>query len=112
MNYKIKKEKNCLLVSMIGEVDISVTNSLREDVDRALLNYGMSNLIFDLSGVEFVDSAGLGVILGRYKKVMAKGGKVYLVGAKPQVRKVLDISGLLQLMEIYPSADILLDDIG
>lgn len=88
---------------MSGEVDISITDSLRENIDRALQDYGLNDLIFDLSGVEFVDSAGLGVILGRYKKVAARGGKVYLAGAKPQVKKILELSGLLGLMSEYPS---------
>jgi stage II sporulation protein AA (anti-sigma F factor antagonist) len=103
VNYTIKKEKDYLVVFMSGEVDISITDSLRENIDRALQDYGLNDLIFDLSGVEFVDSAGLGVILGRYKKVAARGGKVYLAGAKPQVKKILELSGLLGLMSEYPS---------
>jgi len=113
VNYIIKKENNYLIVSVIGDVDISLTDSLREDVDRALAEYkDVNRLVFDLAEVDFVDSAGLGVILGRYKRVTANGGKVYLAGAKPQVKKVLDLSGLPHLMEIYSSVDLLLDKIG
>ncbi|SFQ96441.1 STAS domain-containing protein [Desulfoscipio geothermicus] len=112
MNYTIKKEKDYLVVSISGEVDISITDSLREDIDRALQDYGLNNLIFDLSGVEFVDSAGLGVILGRYKKVAARGGKVYLAGARPQVKKILELSGLLGLMDEYPSTGALWEKLG
>ena len=104
MNYAIKKEKNCLLVAVFGEIDISITDSLREDIDRALDNYASRQLLFDLSGVDFIDSSGLGVILGRYKRVAGKGGKVFLAGAKPQVKKVLELSGLLSLMEEYTTA--------
>lgn len=109
MNYTIKKEKNYLVVSVTGEIDISVTDSIRDDVDKALYDYGLYQIIFDLNEVEFIDSSGLGVILGRYKKVSSKGGKVYLVGAKPQVQKVLELSGLLRLMEEYPSISSLLE---
>jgi len=112
VNYTIKKEKDYLVVSISGEVDISITDSLREDIDRALQDYGLNNLIFDLSGVEFVDSAGLGVILGRYKKVAARGGKVYLAGARPQVKKILELSGLLGLMDEYPSTGALWEKLG
>lgn len=112
MNYTIKKENNYLIVSVLGDVDISLTDSLREDVDRAMTEYNVNSLVFDLTEVDFVDSSGLGVILGRYKKVTAKGGKVYLAGAKPQVKKVLDLSGLPRLMEVYPSVNLLLDKIG
>ncbi|TYO95592.1 STAS domain-containing protein [Desulfallas thermosapovorans] len=112
MNYTIKRENNYLIVSVIGEIDISLTDSLRDDVDQALEDYGVNQLIFDLTEVDFVDSAGLGVILGRYKRIAARGGKVYLAGAKPQVKKVLDLSGLPRLMETHPSVHLLLDKIG
>ncbi|KAF1086502.1 Anti-sigma F factor antagonist [Sporotomaculum syntrophicum] len=112
MNYTIKRKNNYLIVSVIGDVDINLTDSLRKDVDLALAHYGVNNLVFDLTDVDFVDSSGLGVILGRYKRVSANGGKVYLAGAKPQVKKVLDLSGLPRLMEMYPSVNLLLDKIG
>jgi len=112
VNYIIKKEHNYLIVSVNGDVDISLTDSLRADVDRALAEHSVNRLVFDLTEVNFVDSAGLGVILGRYKRVTAKGGQVYLAGAKPQVKKVLDLSGLPQLMEMYPSLNLLQEKIG
>ncbi|WP_027363420.1 STAS domain-containing protein [Desulfotruncus alcoholivorax] len=112
MNYSIKKDKNCLLVAIFGEIDISITDSLREDIDRALDNYGSGQLVFDLGGVDFIDSSGLGVILGRYKKVAGKGGKVFLAGAKPQVKKVLELSGLFNLMEEYSTAAEVIDKIS
>lgn len=106
MSYTIKKEDNCLVVTLSGEIDISITDALRRDIDQALEQTGAGNLVFDLAGVTFVDSAGLGVMLGRYKRVSGKGGSVYLAGARPQVRKVLELSGLLSLMEGYPSVDL------
>ena len=112
MNYTIKKENNYLVVAVMGDVDMSLTDSLRKDVDQALAEHNVNRLVFDLAEVDFIDSSGLGVILGRYKRVTAKGGKVYLAGAKPQVKKVLELSGLPRLMELYPSVDLLLDKIG
>lgn len=105
MNYTIKKENNCLVVAPTGEIDMSITDALRRDVDRALEQNEVFNIIFDLAGVSFVDSSGLGVILGRYKKVTAAGGRVFLTGAGPQVRKVLELSGLLTLMEEHRSVE-------
>ena len=90
---------------MSGEIDMSVTDALRRDIDLAMEQSAAGHLVFDLSGVSFLDSAGLGVILGRYKKVSAAGGSVYLAGARPQVRKVMELSGLLSLMKEYPSVN-------
>lgn len=88
-----------------GEIDMSITDALRRDVDRALEQNEVFNIVFDLAEVSFVDSSGLGVILGRYKKVAALGGRVFITGAGPQVKKVLDLSGLLTLMEEHPSVE-------
>ena len=94
---------------MSGEIDISVTDSLRDNVEKALRESGLLNLVFDFSEVSFIDSAGLGVVLGRYKRLSAAGGSVYLAGAGLQVGKVLELSGLLTLMENYPSVDAVLE---
>ena len=93
------------MVAPAGEIDMSVTDGLRRDVDRALEQHGLANIVFDLAGVSFVDSSGLGVILGRYKKAAAAGGRVFLTGAGPQVKRVLELSGLLTLMEEHPSVE-------
>lgn len=108
MHYTIEKTNNVLVVSIFGEVDLSGTDALRDDVDEALDQYGVRTLIFDLASTEFIDSTGLGVILGRYKRVAGSGGRVYLAGARPQVQKVLELSGLPGLMEMgHSTASIL-----
>jgi len=112
MNYTIKKENNCLVVAPAGEIDMSITDALRRDVDQALQQCDVNNIVFDLAGVSFVDSSGLGVILGRYKKVTAAGGRVFLTGAGPQVRKVLELSGLMTLMEEQPSVEHVINKIS
>jgi stage II sporulation protein AA (anti-sigma F factor antagonist) len=63
------------------------------------------NLTFDFSEVRFIDSSGLGVVLGRYKRVLTRGGKVRIVGANPQVYRILCLSGFGKLMEIEPPGE-------
>lgn len=94
-----------LLVHLSGDLDLNVTDKLREALDKKLDELPVTNLVLDLSGVNFIDSSGLGVLLGRYKRVSKAGGKVILAGAKPHVRNVLELSGLLRIMEEYPSID-------
>ena len=61
---------------------------------------GTKVLIFDFSDTEFMDSSGVGIILGRYKKITCFHGKVYAIHANMQIRKILHMSGLQKIIEI------------
>lgn len=102
---------NTLVVVLEGELDLKVANRLRHQMEQSLDDLPVRHLVLDLSRVCFIDSSGLGVILGRYKRVAAAGGKVALTGAQPQVRRILELSGLLRIMREYPSPDEAVEDI-
>jgi stage II sporulation protein AA (anti-sigma F factor antagonist) len=72
---------------------------LRNALEQALDREPIINLVFNLAGVSFIDSSGLGVLLGRYKRVSKNGGKVMLVSPQPQVRRILELSGLFRIMD-------------
>lgn len=99
MQLDIEYQQNTLLVRLGGDLDLAIADKLRVALDNQLTQKPVKNLILNLARVTFVDSSGLGVILGRYKRLIQTGGKVFLVGAQPQVRRVLELSGILQIME-------------
>lgn len=103
---------NALVVAMEGELDLKVAGLLRRQLEDSLDRSQVRHLILDLSRVMFIDSSGLGLILGRYKRINAAGGKVALVGAQPQVRRILELSGLLRIMREYTSPSEALDNIS
>ena len=72
---------------------------LREEMDREIASRNITNLVLDFDGVTFMDSSGIGVIAGRYKLIQARGGKVMVIRVKPQVDKILEISGLKKILE-------------
>lgn len=98
------EDKGCSLVARLaGEVDLAVADRLRSALDQAMGEKGTRHLVLDLSGVSLIDSSGLGVILGRYRRLAQSGGRVGLVGLKPTVKRVLELSGLLGIMREYAS---------
>lgn len=106
MSFAVEIRGNTVWASIEGEVDMQVAGPWREELDRQLGATFVRNLTFDFSGVRFIDSSGLGVVLGRYKKVSSRGGKVSIVGASPQVYRILQLSGLCRLMDIaQPAGD-------
>lgn len=90
--------QDTLLVRPGGELDLSVADLLRNNLDETLDREPARNIVFNLSKVTFVDSSVLGVLLGRYKRVTKNGGKVIIVSPQPQVRKILELSGLFSIM--------------
>ena len=100
-----EKKKNTLTVKLRGELDHSVAAGVRAELDELILDPGVRRLVFDLNGLEFMDSSGIGILLNRYKEMKASGGKTCLYGAGPQVLRVLKIAGIPALMEMYDSEE-------
>lgn len=90
---------NTLVADLSGEIDHHVAEKIRNDIDDEIRLYGTKNLILDFSKVTFMDSSGVGVVLGRYKKIKELGGKVTIRNADRLVKQILDISGVFSLMD-------------
>jgi stage II sporulation protein AA (anti-sigma F factor antagonist) len=91
---------NCLRIMMPEEMDHHNAGKIREGADEYLLMGKAQNVIFDFAKTKFMDSSGIGVIAGRYKKVSCFGGKVVAVHVNPRIRRVLMLSGLKDMIEI------------
>ena len=100
MSFSFIVHDNTVWAAISGEVDMQVAPLWRDALDRELAVSLARNLTFDFSEVSFIDSSGLGVMLGRYKKVSSRGGKVKIIGANKQVYRTLTLSGFAGLMEI------------
>jgi len=103
LNLKVKHYGNTLKVSVSGELDMKVAERFRQVLDRGLEQHPDSNLLLDLSGVSFIDSSGLGVILGRYKKLIKDGRVMVISGARPVVERILELSGIMKIIGVYPT---------
>lgn len=91
---------HCLMIRLPEEIDHHKSAYICERADKYILNDDVNNVVFDFEDTRFMDSSGIGIILGRYKKISCFGGKVYAIHADRQIRRVLTISGLSKLVEI------------
>jgi anti-sigma B factor antagonist len=82
-----------------GEVDVYTSPQLRDELYR-LIDGGATRVALDLSGMDFIDSSGLGVLVGALKRVREQAGDLELRGVQPATRKILDITGLTQVLTI------------
>ena len=99
MRYETEQIGGALVVKLYGEIDQHCVSEIRDDIDRQIALRNINSLIVDLGGVEFMDSSGIGMIMGRYKNMVSRGGKMMLVRPQPQVDKVLELSGIKKLFE-------------
>lgn len=95
----IKKEKK-LILKIEEEIDHHNSEKIRKRADYEIEIHIPKKLVFDLENVTFMDSSGIGMLIGRYKLVQMLGGKTSIVNVKPQVKKVLEMSGVLKLILI------------
>ncbi|MFZ5633216.1 MAG: STAS domain-containing protein [Bacillota bacterium] len=104
MDVQIEIMGQTLLARLAGEIDLAGADGLRNSLERELDNNAeVRHIVVNLSDVKYIDSSGLGVLLGRYRRVSRDGGKMFIVGATKHVRKILEMSGLLRIMPEYPT---------
>ena len=94
-----------LVVSISGELDHHHAAKLREDIDEALSAFHCKYLVMDLEKVTFMDSSGIGVVLGRYNKLLQKGGRLMLTGCSEYVEKILFMAGVFTVIEKEDTAE-------
>ncbi len=98
----IKKDKAALIVTVKGELDHHIAAKFRTKIDNEL-GGEIKNIIFDFAELDFMDSSGIGMIMGRFKTVQKLGGTVIVASAKPQVERILKISGLMNIVDTTAS---------
>lgn len=92
-----------LVLRVAGELDVYTAGTLREKADEALRSTGARAVVLSCRQLSFLDSTGLGVILGRYRWLRERGGRMVLAGATGRVRTVLELSGVSRLIPLYDS---------
>ena len=101
MNLNFLNEQDALIMQISGEIDHRYATQIRREADRKIVTYPDKPFIIDLTDVSFMDSSGIGVIIGRYKLVTSFGQKVYIVSQNPTVEKILAMSGIKKIINVY-----------
>jgi stage II sporulation protein AA (anti-sigma F factor antagonist) len=101
LNLEKKIERLTLLLRLDGELDMHTASMVRQAIDLEIEKRGIRTVILNLQNVRFVDSSGLGVILGRYKKLLPLGGKLKITNVPPHIYKIMELSGLPKIINFY-----------
>lgn len=105
MDLKFEIKDNKLIVHMIGELDHHSAEEVRNKIDDRIERQGFKKLILDFSHVSFMDSSGIGVVIGRYKKLVLKNGSVCITNVIDSVRRVFELSGMFKIIKVYDNIE-------
>lgn len=97
MDYE--RRRDAVIVKVTGELDHCNAAGIQRELDDMIADPGVRRLVLDLKGMTFMDSSGIGVILGRYRTLAARGGAVAVKNMNPHVKKIFILSGMNQIIE-------------
>ncbi len=100
MEENFKVIDNYLMVKMPEEVDHHKSVFISRAADEYIMKEGVGNVVFDFEDTRFMDSSGIGIIIGRYKKISYFGGKVFAINTDARIKRTMMICGLHKVIEI------------
>ncbi len=106
----IEQISDATIIHVRGEVDMATAPRLRQVLIDVLAASPSTHLVVDLSGVEFIDSTGIGVIVGAHKRATARGGRLSAIVTTPAVLRILQTTGLVQAWNVTASLEDALGD--
>ncbi len=100
MNVKYEPTEKKLFFKITEEIDQHEVEKIRRKVDEEITRYMPRKVIFDFSDVTFMDSAGIGMVLGRYKMMKMLGGNLEMINVEPKLKKIFEMSGITKIINI------------
>ena len=100
---EIKESDSALEIVLCGEIDHHSAVNVRGKIDSAIERIGPKKTVIDLSGIEFMDSSGLGLIMGRYALMRKLGGDLSVKNPNPRIVKIFELAGLERIVQIERS---------
>lgn len=100
MKLDIKSENGAAIAVIKGEIDHHTAKSLREELDKFVITMQPETLAIDLGNITFMDSSGIGLIIGRYKLLKECGGILEIRRPQPYIRRVLKLAGIDRIVKI------------
>lgn len=105
-------KKDVLIVRLSGELDHHESEGLRSEWKDMLYQNPVKHIILNLESVTFMDSSGLGVVLGRYKEVLQLGGEMVVCSISPPVNRLFEMSGIFKIVRLEENEQFALETLG
>ena len=101
----LEEEGNILKVTLGGEIDHHNAVAIRSEIDGQILSRHPQKTVLDLSGIDFMDSSGIGLVMGRYTKMKAIGGELCVLDPNERIFKIFKMAGLEKIVSVEYTED-------
>jgi len=98
MQLKNEIKGDVLTVTFAGELDEHIADPVKEKLDSLFTNPKITKIVFNMSELTFMDSTGLGIIIGRYKKLKGTNKQIFIARPSPGIDKLLKLSGIYEII--------------
>lgn len=112
LHISLSHQRQALIVRLSGELDHHTAERVKQDMEAELEKGIYSDVILNLSELSFMDSSGIGVILGRYKQVSQLGGKMVICNVHPTIYRIFEMSGLFKIIPFHENEEDALQSLG
>ncbi len=96
MELNFEKRGGIPIVRISGELDHHFSEEIRRRIDNEVLRSPFRHVLFDFNGLSFMDSSGIGMLMGRYRTIAHLGGKAWIICNNSRVARILEMSGVFQ----------------
>ncbi|MBR3249573.1 MAG: anti-sigma factor antagonist [Clostridia bacterium] len=100
MNIIYSREDKLLMIELTEEIDQHTADKVRRKIDDEIERFIPRKVVFDFSNISFMDSSGIGMVLGRYKLIKMLGGELELINVHKTTKKIFDMSGVSRIIKI------------
>lgn len=100
MKFEYLKETRTLILQIEGEIDHHSCEQIKKETDFEIQKRAPKKLIFDMKNVNFMDSSGIGLVIGRYKYLLRIGGETEIINVNKEVKRILNMSGIFKIIPI------------
>ena len=100
MNLEFVESGQTMTIKLKGDLDHHSADESRVLIDEKIKNEKFNRIVIDFKNIDFIDSSGIGFVIGRYKVIRKRNGVIEIVNASKKVRKILDMSGIGKIINI------------
>ena len=101
MDQITKIKDDVLIVNLKGEIDHHTAFTIKDEIDYYIVRNNIRKVLFNFKDVSFMDSSGIGMIIGRYKILRKAGGKIGVINLTPKIKRIFEISGLFNIVKYF-----------
>lgn len=111
MEVSVTAAGELIKISLKGELDHHMAKAVSDKIERFMSGQTRTKMLFDFKGVSFMDSSGVGMVIGRHKRFQKHGGRIGVINLNERVRRIFEMSGLFNIVSFFENEKDAIDEL-